>query len=163
MKLPIDKKIIGICLYDEETGEADVFFDDYWIETSNYTSVADGLRDVTHICEKRYNSHLKTKTVKQIKHNPINCYNVDLRGQNVLFRLGVKYLSDLRFLKESDLLRQTNFGRMSLNRLKELCLENNIIIGVETVSTENFKEENGWRVDYPKYLSHCRETLNEPT
>ena len=54
MKLPENMKIIGFVVYDENNGEGDIFWDDWFIEQANYVQAADVLSDVSGLATRKY-------------------------------------------------------------------------------------------------------------
>lgn len=69
MELPSNIKTIGIVVYDEDIGAATILFDDHWIKTEEPIAVADAMKDVAYIAEKKYNESVDNLHAKATKIN----------------------------------------------------------------------------------------------
>lgn len=64
----------------------------------------------------------------------IDDLNITTRTRNALFKVGAKTIDDILSIKESELMRVENFGRGSLNDLKEALLDHGIKWGIQPKS-----------------------------
>lgn len=58
MKLPDRFQIIGLCVYDDERGEAEIFWDDWWVSQNEDICGADALQDIAGLAKIKYEQHL---------------------------------------------------------------------------------------------------------
>ena len=78
------------------------------------------------------NSTIVEKVVEQTKKptlTPIYSQNFTVRTGNCFKKMGLKYLEELEYHSEGDLLRQPNLGRKSLNEVKAVLLDKPLKIG----------------------------------
>ena len=54
MELPDNLKIIGFVVYDEDNGEGDIFWKDWFFEQADFVQAADVLSDVKGLAERKY-------------------------------------------------------------------------------------------------------------
>ena len=54
MELPDNLKIIGFVVYDEDNGEGDIFWKDWFFEQADFVQAADVLGDVKGLAERKY-------------------------------------------------------------------------------------------------------------
>ena len=54
MQLPDNLKIIGFVVYDEDNGEGDIFWKDWFFVQADFVQAADVLSDVKGLAERKY-------------------------------------------------------------------------------------------------------------
>jgi len=54
VELPDNLKIIGFVVYDEDNGEGDIFWKDWFFEQADFVQAADVLGDVKGLAERKY-------------------------------------------------------------------------------------------------------------
>ena len=68
---------------------------------------------------------------------PIDDLELTVRSSNCLRAENVKYLGDLVQYSESQLMKIPNLGKKSLNEIKQILIDNELVLGVQI---ENFRE-----------------------
>jgi|TARA_B100001094_G_scaffold283765_1_gene296744 DNA-directed RNA polymerase alpha subunit len=69
---------------------------------------------------------VEDKLVDRALMKRVSDLELSIRSMNTLLNLELKYLKDLVVLSEGDLLRVPNFGRKSLNEVREVLAELNL-------------------------------------
>ncbi len=88
-----------------------------------------------------------TETVEELEFNPVllkkvNHLELSVRSQNCLQNDNIVYIGDLVIKTESEMLRTQNFGRKSLNEIKDILSKFNLKFGMEIAGwpPENVEE-----------------------
>jgi DNA-directed RNA polymerase alpha subunit len=77
------------------------------------------------------------------------------RTRNVLRNIGINYISSLEYISEGELLRYPNFGRKSLNELKNLIYPSGFVVGSK--SDPKLKRRPDWYYDDDNWVNYFKE------
>ena len=95
-------------------------------------------------------------TKEFLKHNIYNkkIWEIELsvRSMNCLKNNNIIYIGDLVQKTEPEMLRTPNFGRQSLNEIKEVLKKEGIKLGVEIKETEIIYESDSVAISYLKKM-----------
>ena len=67
--------------------------------------------------------------LEQLLNKPVTDFELSVRSRNCLAGINIQSLGDLTRISEQDLLLSKNFGETSLNEVKELMVQHNLVIG----------------------------------
>mgnify|MGYP003115260189 FL=1 len=95
-------------------------------------------------------------TKEFLKHNIYNKkiweLELSVRSMNCLKNNNIIYIGDLVQKTEPEMLRTPNFGRQSLNEIKEVLKKEGIKLGVEIKETEIIYESDSVAISYLKKM-----------
>ncbi len=84
------------------------------------------LNGIFGVIKRELNNIENIETLARI---PVSTYDLSIRDSNCLQNEDINYLDEIEYKSESDMLRIPNYGRKSLNELKELMSKHNLVIG----------------------------------
>lgn len=99
-----------------------------------------GTEEVVHVREQIVEQEEAPQVLNELLLRRIDEMELSVRSSNCLEALGIKYVGELVQMSEAQLLRTKNFGRKSLNEIKERLAEMGLSLGMNIPNFPSRKE-----------------------